>query len=187
MEVKDFTEKQISRKTMFEGKIMNVYVDEVSLPNGKTGIREVVDHVDGVGVLAIDDEDRVLTVTQYRYVFGKNLLEIPAGKLDRADEDPLDCAVRELEEETGLQAETMTLLTSVLTTPGFCTEKIGIYLAQGLSQGSTHPDEDEFLDLVRMPLDEAVELVMRGDIRDGKTICGLLMAREALLRQRAQA
>ena len=81
----------------------------------------------------------------------------------------------------------MTLLTSVLTTTGFCTEKIAIYLAQGLSQGSTHPDEDEFLDLVRMPLDEAVDRIMRGDIRDGKTICGLLMAREVLSRQRAQA
>jgi len=114
-------------------------------------------------------------------------LEIPAGKLDSWDEDPYDCAVRELEEETGLKAEAFTLLTSVLTTPGFCTEKIAIYLAQGLTQGETHPDEDEFLGLVRMPLDEAIELVMRGDIRDGKTVCGLLMAKEVIRRQKEQA
>ena len=91
--------------------------------------------------------------------------------------------MRELAEETGLRAGRMTQLTSLLTTPGFCTEKIAIYLAQELTQGDTHPDEDEFLGLVRMPLEEAVAMVMRGEIRDGKTICGLLMAKEALAAQ----
>ena len=112
-------------------------------------------------------------------------LEIPAGKLDSASEDPLDCATRELREETGLSAERMTHLTTLLTTPGFCTEKIAVYLAQGLSQGDTHPDEDEFLGLVRLPLEEAFEMVMRGEICDGKTICGLMMAREIVARQKA--
>ena len=159
----------------------------MTCPNGHSAPREIVVHKGAAAVVQVFDDGTTLLVRQHRVNVDRVTLEIPAGKLDHADEDPLDCAVRELEEETGLQAEAMTLLTSVLTTPGFCTEKIGIYLAQGLSQGKTHPDEDEFLDLVRMPLDEAVELIMRGDIRDGKTICGLLMAREVLSRQRAQA
>ena len=175
------------KETIYEGSILHVEKWQVTCPNGHSAPREIVVHKGAAAVVPVFDDGTTLLVRQHRVSVDRVTLEIPAGKLDHADEDPLDCAVRELEEETGLQAEAMTLLTSVLTTPGFCTEKIGIYLAQGLSQGKTHPDEDEFLDLVRMPLDEAVELVMRGDIRDGKTICGLLMAREALLRQRAQA
>ena len=100
-------------------------------------------------------------------------------------ETSLQTVRRELREETGLSAERMTHLTTLLTTPGFCTEKIAVYLAQGLSQGDTHPDEDEFLGLVRLPLEEAFEMVMRGEICDGKTICGLMMAREIVARQKA--
>ena len=99
-------------------------------------------------------------------------------------ETSLQTVRRELREETGLSAERMTCLTTLLTTPGFCTEKIAVYLAQGLSQGDTHPDEDEFLGLVRLPLEEAFEMVMRGEICDGKTICGLMMAREAVARRK---
>ena len=175
------------KETIYEGSILHVEKWQVTCPNGHSAPREIVVHKGAAAVVPVFDDGTTLLVRQHRVSVDRVTLEIPAGKLDHADEDPLDCAVRELEEETGLQAEAMTPLTSVLTTPGFCTEKIGIYLAQGLSQGKTHPDEDEFLDLVRMPLDEAVDRVMRGDIRDGKTICGLLMAREALLRQRAQA
>ena len=175
------------KETIYEGSILHVEKWQVTCPNGHSAPREIVVHKGAAAVVPVFDDGTTLLVRQHRVSVDRVTLEIPAGKLDHADEDPLDCAVRELEEETGLQAEAMTPLTSVLTTPGFCTEKIGIYLAQGLSQGKTHPDEDEFLDLVRMPLDEAVELIMRGDIRDGKTICGLLMAREVLSRQRAQA
>ena len=187
MDENSIREIPFSSETIYDGKILHVERWQVTCPNGKAATREIVVHKGAAAVVPVFEDGTTLLVRQHRVAVDRVTLEIPAGKLDRADEDPLDCAVRELEEETGLQAEAMTLLTSVLTTPGFCTEKIGIYLAQGLSQGRTHPDEDEFLDLVRMPLDEAVELVMRGDIRDGKTICGLLMAREVLLRQRAQA
>ena len=111
--------------------------------------------------------------------------ELSAGGSVLAGETALSGAMRELREETGLSAERMTHLTTLLTTPGFCTEKIAVYLAQGLSQGDTHPDEDEFLGLVRLPLEEAFEMVMRGEICDGKTICGLMMAREIVARQKA--
>ena len=175
------------KETIFEGHILHVEKWQVTCPNGHSAPREIVVHKGAAAVVPVYEDGATLLVRQHRVSVDRVTLEIPAGKLDHADEDPMDCAVRELEEETGLKAETMTLLTSVLTTPGFCTEKIAIYLAQGLSQGKTHPDEDEFLDLVRLPLDEAVDMVMRGDIRDGKTICGLLMAREVIKRQKEQA
>ncbi|MGN0777084.1 MAG: NUDIX hydrolase [Candidatus Ventricola sp.] len=175
------------KETIYEGRILHVEKWQVTCPNGRPAPREIVVHKGAAAVVPVFEDGTTLLVRQHRVSVDRVTLEIPAGKLDHAGEDPLDCAVRELEEETGLRAQKMTLLTSVLTTPGFCTEQIGIYLAQGLSQGKTHPDEDEFLDLVRMPLEEAVDRVMRGELRDGKTICGLLMAREALARQRAQA
>ena len=144
-------------------------------------------HKGAAAVVPVFEDGTTLLVRQHRVAVDRMTLEIPAGKLDSVGEDPLDCAVRELREETGLHAERMTLLTSLLTTPGFCTEKIAIYLAQGLSQGETHPDEDEFLGLVRLPLSEAVAMVMRGELRDGKTICGLLMANEHLRAGQEQA
>ena len=175
------------KETIYEGQILHVEKWQVTCPNGHPAPREIVVHKGAAAVVPVVEAGTTLRVRQHRVSGDRATLEVPAGKLDHVGEDPLDCAVRELEEETGLRAERMTLLTSVLTTPGFCTEQIGIYLAQGLSQGQTHPDEDEFLDLVRIPLDEAVEKVMRGELCDGKTICGLLMANEALKRQRAQA
>ena len=172
-----------ARETLYDGAILRLEKWQVTCPGGRTAQREIVVHKGAAAIVPVFEDGTTLLVRQHRVSVDRVTLEIPAGKLDRADEDPLDCAVRELEEETGLTAERMTLLTSVLTTPGFCTEKIAIYLAQDLSQGQTHPDEDEFLSLVRMPLEEAVAMIMRGEIRDGKTICGLLMAKEALAAQ----
>ena len=159
----------------------------MTCPNGHPATREIVVHKGAAAVVPVFEDGTTLLVRQHRVAVDRVTLEIPAGKLDSAGEDPLDCAVRELREETGLSAQRMTLLTSLLTTPGFCTEKIAIYLAQGLSQGETHPDEDEFLGLVRIPLDEAVAMVMRGELRDSKTICGLMMAREVLRAQKEHA
>ena len=183
MNDQELREIPFSSETIYDGKILHVEKWQVTCPNGHPATREIVVHKGAAAVVPVYEDGTTLLVRQHRVAVDRVTLEIPAGKLDSAGEDPLDCAVRELREETGLSAQRMTLL----TTPGFCTEKIAIYLAQGLSQGSTHPDEDEFLDLVRMPLDEAVDRIMCGDIRDGKTICGLLMAREVLSRQRAQA
>ena len=183
MDENTIREVPFASETIYDGKILHVERWQVTCPNGRSAVREIVVHKGAAAVVPVYPDGTTLLVRQHRVAVDRVTLEIPAGKLDSAGEDPLDCAVRELEEETGLRAGRMTLLTSLLTTPGFCTEKIAIYLAQDLTQGQTHPDEDEFLDLVRMPLEEAVELVMRGEIRDGKTICGLLMAKEALAAQ----
>ena len=183
MDENSIREIPFSSETIYDGKILHVERWQVTCPNGRTAAREIVVHKGASAVVPVYPDGTTLLVRQHRVAVDRVTLEIPAGKLDSAGEDPHDCAVRELEEETGLRAGRMTLLTSLLTTPGFCTEKIAIYLAQDLSQGQTHPDEDEFLSLVRMPLEEAVAMIMRGEIRDGKTICGLLMAKEALAAQ----
>lgn len=184
MDFNELREIPVSREPIYEGRILHVERWQVTCPNGNLATREIVVHKGAAAVVPVFEDGTTLLVRQHRVAVDRVTLEIPAGKLDSADEDPRDCAVRELREETGLTAETMTPLTSLLTTPGFCTEKIGIYLARGLSQGDTHPDEDEFLGLVRLPLEEAVAMVMRGEIRDSKTICGLLMARETLAGER---
>ena len=184
MDENSIREIPFSSETIYDGKILHVERWQVTCPNGKAAAREIVVHKGAAAVVPVYADGTTLLVRQHRVAVDRVTLEIPAGKLDSVGEDPHDCAVRELEEETGLRAGRMTLLTSLLTTPGFCTEKIAIYLAQGLSQGETHPDEDEFLGLVRLPLEEAVAMVMRGEIRDGKTICGLLMAKEALAAQK---
>ena len=183
MDENSIREIPFSSETIYDGKILHVERWQVTCPNGKAATREIVVHKGAAAVVPVYEDGTTLLVRQHRVAVDRVTLEIPAGKLDSVGEDPHDCAVRELEEETGLRAGRMTLLTSLLTTPGFCTEKIAIYLAQDLSQGQTHPDEDEFLSLVRMPLEEAVAMIMRGEIRDGKTICGLLMAKEALAAQ----
>ena len=174
-------------ETIYDGHILRVERWQVTCPNGHEAPREIVVHKGAAAVVPVYEDGTTLLVRQHRVSVDRVTLEIPAGKLDSADEDPYKCAVRELREETGLAAGRMTLLTSVLTTPGFCTEKIGIYLAQDLSQGEMDLDEDEFLGLVRMPLDEAVDMVMRGDIRDGKTVAGLLMAKNVLEKRKEQA
>jgi ADP-ribose pyrophosphatase len=187
MDFQELREIPVSSEPIYNGRILDVQRWQVTCPNGNPATREIVVHKGAAAVVPVYEDGTTLLVRQHRVAVDRVTLEIPAGKLDSVGEDPLDCAVRELEEETGLKAERMTLLTSLLTTPGFCTEKIGIYLAQGLSQGNTHPDEDEFLGLVRISLDDAIAMVMRGEIRDSKTICGLMMAREVISRQKEQA
>lgn len=179
MNYPDFTETKISRETVFEGKIMSVHVDQVRLPNGNVGVREVVDHVDGVGILAIDDEDRVLTVTQYRYVFGRNLLEIPAGKLDRNEDHRLG-GLRELREETGAIPESFQYLGSFIPAPGCYTENLHLYLATGLHFQEQDLDPDEFLSVERIPFDEMVERCVSGEIEDAKTVIAVLRAKALL-------
>lgn len=173
-------EKALKKKEMFQGVLVSVEHWDVALPDGREALREIVRHVGGAAVVPLDEKGNVTLVRQYRVAMGRVMTEIPAGKRDGPDEDPLLCVQRELAEETGLRAANWQYLTKMDTSPGFLTEHIWLYLATGLSQGETHPDEDEFLGLVRMPLEEAVGQVMRGELSDAKTAVGLLMAWQAV-------
>ena len=169
----DLAEKTLRREEKFQGRILSVHVDEVLLPNGNTSTREVVEHVDGVAVLPLDERNNVLTVTQYRYVFGKPLLEIPAGKLDPG-EDPVTGALRELKEETGAVPDSLLPLGVILPAPGCYGEKLHLFLARGLRMKDQHLDPDEFLNVERIPFSEMVHRVMDGEIEDAKTIAAVL-------------
>ena len=166
-------------KVVFDGRIIRVEHWTVKLPNGNLALREVACHPGASAVVALDEMENIILVRQYRAPIGRLTLEIPAGKFDHAGEDPLVCAQRELSEETGLLADSWRKLTVLETTPGFCNERIHIYLATGLRQGETHPDEDEFVATVRMPLREAVAKVMDGPFRDGKTALAIMMTAAA--------
>ena len=156
----ELTEKTIDSREIFKGRIIRVRLDTVRLPNGKEGIREVVEHPGGVAILAIDSEDRVLLVRQYRYPFERVMTEVPAGKREPG-EPPFITAQRELQEEVGATADTWTELGTLIPSPGCYGETLYLYMAQDLHFGATHPDEDEFLEPLRVPLDEAVRQCIR--------------------------
>ena len=170
----------LSGEEIYPGKIIRVEKWQVALPNGDTAMREIVKHNGASAIVPIDGAGMVTMVRQHRVAIDKCTWEIPAGKLDSPTEDPFDAAKRELEEETGLQAAHWQKLTSMYTTPGFCNERISIYLATGLSQHPSHPDADEFLRIKKIPLDEAIAQCISGEIQDGKTLVGLLMAKQVL-------
>lgn len=169
-----YFEKQISSDTAYSGKILSLTVDKVELQTGRVTTREVVWHSGAVGVVAIDGGDIIL-VRQFRYPFSRELLEIPAGKLEK-DEEPIACAARELEEETGYSAEEYIYLGDFYPSAAYCREIVHIYLARGLSAGDAHPDEGELIDTVRMPVGEFTEMIMNNTIHDAKTIIGVLKA-----------
>lgn len=170
----NLTEKQISTEYMFKGKIINLRRDKAELPNGVIASREVVEHPGGVCVAALTDNDELLLVRQFRYPYSKIILEIPAGKRDRPDEDPLKCGMRELKEETGAVADNYISLGKLYPTPGYCDEIIWMYAATGLSYGEQNPDGDEFLTVEKIPLDRVVEMIMSGKIKDAKTQTAVL-------------
>ena len=172
----DLTEKTLSRTDRYTGPLFSVHSDDVLLPNGNTSVREVIDHVDGVAVLPLDEENNVLTVTQYRYVFGRTLLEIPAGKLDPGEE-PAAGGLRELKEETGAVPEEYISLGTILPAPGCYSEALHLYLARGLHMEDQQLDPDEFLNVERIPVDEMVRRCMSGEIQDAKTGAAVLKAK----------
>ena len=167
-------ERMVSSQTIFEGHIIKVTLDQAQLPNGKLAGREVVYHPGGVCVLALDEDGNVPLVRQFRYPIQRLLLELPAGKLDRAAEDQLEAAKRELSEETGLEAEEWTYLGHMLVSPGFCDEQVHMYLARQLKRREQHLDEDEFLNVETMAFDELLAQVMDGTITDAKTVAATL-------------
>ncbi len=159
---------------IFEGKIIKVTVDTVLLPNGNTATREVVRHCGAVAVLAITPDDKVILVRQFRHPIGAPLLEIPAGKLDVANEPPEQCAFRELAEETPYTASAMTLLHRFYTAPGFCDELMYVFRAEGVQANSTlKADEDEFVQTVTMSRDEVRAAIAERSICDAKTLVAL--------------
>ena len=170
-----FYEKTVKSDVIYEGRIMRVRNDTVELQNGKTAYREVVDHTGGVGIIALTPEGTVPMVRQFRYPFMAETLEIPAGKLE-AGEDPLECAVRELSEETGYSAGRMIPLGSLLPSPGYCAETLYIYLALDLTPGKAHLDEDEFLNVEYYPLKALHDMTMSGELLDAKTVLAVLKA-----------
>mgnify|MGYP003315828864 CR=1 FL=1 len=175
----DFTEKRIDGQTVYRGVIVDITLDKAELVDGRRVKREVVHHPGGVTVLPIDDEGFCYCVRQFRYPFGKMLLEAPAGKLEKG-EDPRECAERELSEETGFQADELIYLGANYTSPGFSTEVLHIYLALGLHAGESHPDDGELLNVEKHHIDELFDMVMSGEIEDGKTEIAVLKAKNIL-------
>lgn len=173
------TEKTLESKELFKGAIVRLLLDKAELPNGKSASREVVEHPGGVAILPLDEDDRVTLVRQYRYPFHEVVTELPAGKLERG-EDHAVCAARELEEEVGMTAGELTYMGCILASPGFSTEVLHMYLARGLRQGECHPDEDEFLERVRLPFDTLVERIMNNELTDAKTVAAVLKAKVLL-------
>ncbi len=175
----ELIEKMLSSRTVFEGKIITVKVDKALLPNGVEASREVVEHPGGVCILALEADGTVPLVRQFRYPLGDVMLELPAGKLEYG-EQPRPAAIRELGEEVGLEPGELTELGFIYVSPGFCKEKLHMYLARNVKTVPVHPDEDEFLDIVHMPFAELVEMVMSGQITDGKTVATVLKTKVLL-------
>ena len=174
MKNNNLQETTVNTCEVFKGKILHVFNDTVELPNKTAATREHVKHNGGVCIVAIDDDENVLVVKQFRYPFKSILTELPAGKLDSINEDPLSAAKRELKEETGALAENFEYLGKIYTTPALMNEIIHMYLATGLVFEEQCLDEDEFLTVERIPLDTLANMIMNGEIKDSKTVAAVL-------------
>lgn len=172
----DYIEKPISTKEIYSGRIIKVRVDTVELPDGRVSDREIVEHHGGVGVIPVTDAGEVFMVAQYRIAAKSMMLEIPAGKLEQG-EDPLECGRRELIEETGYEGSEFIPLGTYYATPGYCEEKLTLYLARGLKWRGQHLDEGEFLNIKKYSLDKLYSMVMNNEIRDCKTAIAILKAK----------
>ncbi|MBQ2754786.1 MAG: NUDIX hydrolase [Clostridia bacterium] len=169
------TEKTIKTENIFNGRVINLNIETVELPNGNTSTREIVSHSGGVGILAVDNDKNAYMVTQFRSPYKKLVLEVPAGKLNKG-ESHLECGIRELREETGLEAEEMKYMGYILPSPGYTNEIIHLYLATGLKQKEQCLDEDEFLTVSKIPLGKLKEMCLNNEITDAKTVALVLKA-----------
>ena len=169
----ELKEKLISSKTIYNGKIFDVQQRNIELPDGRQTVYDIVKNPNACAVVALDEDENVIMVRQYRQSAGKVLLEIPAGKIDEGEE-PDTCAARELQEETGYAAQKIERLFGMRVSPGFSTEIIYIYKATKLTLGKTNFDEDEFIETIKVPLKKLYEMIIKGEIEDGKTISGVL-------------
>jgi len=177
--VKDFSEHRISSKLVYDGKLLKVRSDTVRLPDGRTAVREYVEHPGAVAVIALTDSGELVMERQYRYPLGRDMMEIPAGKIDPG-EDPLATARRELKEETGYTAARWRHVATIHIAIAYSNERIEIYLAEGLKQESAKLDDEEFLEVFTLPLATALAWVREGKITDSKTVSGLLWAEKVL-------
>ncbi len=173
----DLTEKTIKSKHVFDGVVVDLWVDEVQLPNGNQGVREIIHHPGGVCVFGVDDNNNVIMVRQFRIATEQVLLEIPAGKLEYG-ENPLSAAKREFQEETGMVADEIISMGYFYPTPAYCKEKIYMYFAKGLKQQSQNLDDDEFLEVLKIPYKQLYSMVLNNEIIDGKTALATLRAKE---------
>ncbi len=169
----DLTEKTLSSDYKYKGRVINMKVDAVCLPDGNRATREVVEHNGGVCVAALTEDHKVLMVRQFRYPYNETVLEIPAGKRD-GNEDPFECGKRELREETGATAEEYKFLGELYPSPGYCGEIIWMYAAKNLRYGDQETDDDEFLSVEKIDLDTLTDMILRGEIKDSKTQAAVL-------------
>ncbi|WP_026881349.1 NUDIX hydrolase [Clostridium akagii] len=165
----NFGEETVSKKKIYEGKVINLYLHKVRLQDGNLADREVINHPGGVAILAYKDSETILMVEQYRKPIEKVLLELPAGKLEK-NEDTKECGLRELEEETGYKAKSFEYLGKIVSSPGFCNEYIYLYKAENLYDGIIGGDEDEFLNVREIKINHVKEMIKTGQIIDAKTI-----------------
>lgn len=169
----ELTEKTLSSKSVFDGRILHITLDEIELPNGKKSKREVVNHPGGVTVAALDEDNNLLFVRQFRYPYKEVVLELPAGKLEKGS-TPLENGKRELMEETGAEGYSYISLGQLYPSPGYTSEIIHLYACKVKSQGSSNPDDGEFLNVEKIPLEKAVEMVLNNQIPDAKTQVAVL-------------
>lgn len=175
----DFEEKTVSSKSVYDGKIIHVRVEDIVRPDGKAAKRELISHPGGAGIVAADAEKNIFMVEQYRIAARSMMLEIPAGKLEYG-EDPLECAKREIVEETGYSVGKIEPLGDYYATPGYCEEVLHLYLGTELEWQGQHLDEGEFLNVKKYPLDELYKMVMDNKIVDAKTAIAILKAKAIL-------
>jgi ADP-ribose pyrophosphatase len=171
-----------SSEYKYRGRIINLRVDQIHTESGYQGIREIIEHPGAVAIVPIDDRQQIILVKQYRAAVGKITIEVPAGTLSKG-EDPLACAQRELKEETGYQAAQIDRIGGVYTAPGISSEFIHLYLATGLTAGESATEEDESIDLLRVSLPQAIEMINDGAINDAKSVSALLLVKELILSQ----
>ena len=171
----------VSTRLIHDGRVVKLSVEQVTLPNGNTVTLEVIKHPGAAAVVPLDGDGNVILVRQYRHATGAWLLEVPAGKLDHPGESPEECARREVEEETGYRAGTLSPLGWIWTTPGFTDEKIWLFLARDVSAGKQDLQPDEALSVEKVPIEQALEMARAGEINDAKSVCALLRAAAHLL------